>query len=163
MVEHLEEETLYCHWHPKVETTLRCYQCNTPICGKCAQRTPVGYICRECKRGRKQRYEQARVTDYVIAGILSVILGFFAGFIPIIGWFSIFVSPLAGGLIAEIIWRAVGRRYGTHLWWIVAAGIVIGGGITFLSFYLGGFFALLWFGVHLFLAIGAASARLRLQ
>ncbi|MGC9357669.1 MAG: hypothetical protein ACP5GX_07380, partial [Anaerolineae bacterium] len=121
------EEILYCKWHPKVETSLRCYQCGTPICFKCAKRTPVGYICRDCQKARKQRFERSRATDYVIAGVVSLILGWLAGAIlPRLGWFVVFLSPLAGTLIAEVVWRLIGRRYGSRLWLIVAGGIVAG-------------------------------------
>ena len=38
-------------------------------------RTPVGYICRDCHQGRKQRFEQSTLKDYIIAGAVSLILG----------------------------------------------------------------------------------------
>ncbi|MBN1486964.1 MAG: hypothetical protein JW981_04930 [Anaerolineae bacterium] len=171
-----EEEILYCHWHPEVETTLRCYQCNTPICPKCAQRTPVGYICPDCKKGRKRRFEQARNTDYIIAAVVSLLLAVPAGFIlPQLGWFTVFLSPLAGGLIAEIVWRLVGRRYSEKLWWLVAGGIGLGALPFIILFgwqslsglntgYAGGaIISLIWLIVHLVLTIGSATARLRLQ
>ncbi|MGC9467178.1 MAG: hypothetical protein ACP5HS_01175 [Anaerolineae bacterium] len=169
-----QEEILYCHWHPKTETTLRCYQCGTPICGKCAQRTPVGYICPDCKRGRKRRFEQSRPTDYALAGIVSALLGGVASILPLLGswWFVIFLSPLAGTLIAELIWRLVGRRYGHNLWWIVSVGIIVGGlpvlGMGLLQLLtvfqgnLWGIQGVLTWGLHIALAVGSAAARLRL-
>jgi len=173
MTEQLDD-TLTCHWHPKTKTTLRCYQCGTPICVKCARRTPVGYICPDCQRGRKQRFEQARGSDYVMAGIVSLILGGIASILPLLGswWFLLFLSPLAGTVIAEIVWRVVGRRYGQRLWWIVSAGIVIGAlpvlglGLLQLPSLLhgnlwGGAGLLTWI-VHVALATGSAAARLRL-
>lgn len=169
-----DDEILYCQWHPKVETTLRCYQCGTPICVKCAKRTPVGYLCPECTRGRKKRFITAKRRDYIIAGVVSLILGGIAAFIPMIGWFTMLLSPMAGGLIGEAVWRLVGRRYGEHLWWIVAAGIVVGSlplllptllnSLFYLSQgYIGGALNLLWFGIHLVLVVGSATARLRLS
>ncbi len=176
MTEFADEEVVYCQWHSKTETVLRCYQCEAPICVRCAQRTPVGYICPNCRKGRRQRFNQVRRTDYVIAAVVSLILGTIAGFLPRTGfWLAvIFISPLAGGLIAEAVWRLVGRRYGEHLWWIVAAGIVIGALIVvlppWLVLLLAGqeviallLFDLLWLGLHLALAVGAATARLRLR
>ncbi len=168
------DEILYCHWHPKTETTLRCYQCGTPICPKCARRTPVGYICPDCQKGRKQRFIQARATDYVVAAVMSVILGGVASILPLLGswWFVIFLSPLAGTLISEIVWRAVGRRYGPHLWWIVSAGIVVGAlpvllpslarSLAATQGSLFGIQGLLSWGLHIILAVGSAVARLRL-
>ncbi len=168
------DDILFCHWHPKTETTLRCYQCGTPICGKCARRTPVGYICPDCQKGHRQRFEQARTTDYVLAGVVSVILGGIASVLPMLGswWFLIFLSPLAGTLISEIVWRLVGRRFGQHLWWIVGAGIVVGAlpalGMSLLPLLVasrGGLFGLsgvLTWGLHIVLAVGSAIARLRM-
>jgi hypothetical protein len=175
MEEH-NDEVMVCHWHPQTETTLRCYQCNTPICAKCAYRTPVGYICRNCHQGRKQRFEQSTRTDYVIAGIVSVILGGIASLIPMIGswWFILFLSPLSGTLIAEVVWRLVGRRYGQYLWVAVAAGIAVGTlpilglqllrGLSSLNYGdVWGFLNIIVALVHIALAAGTAAARLRLR
>lgn len=169
-----DDEILYCQWHPKIETTLRCYQCDAPMCVKCAQHTPVGYLCPACTRGRKKRFITARSWDYIVAGGVAVILGGLAAFIPMIGWFTMLLSPMAGALIGEAVWRLVGRRYGEHLWWIVAVGIVVGSLPLFLPIllnslfnlsrgYIGGALGLLWFGIHLVLVVGSATARLRLS
>jgi len=174
MVVDPQEEIFYCRWHPKTETMLRCYQCNTPICVKCMQRTPVGYICPDCQRGRQQRYEQTHPQDYLVAGVVAVVLGGVIGFLPLVGWFTLFLSPAAGGLVGELIWRAVGRRYGSQLWLLAAGGITLGAlpyllatAPTLVAMLAAGSYqagyALLWFGVHLVFAIGAAAARLRLQ
>jgi hypothetical protein len=169
------EDILYCYRHPKVETQIRCYQCGNPICTRCMKRTPVGYICPDCAQGRKQRFEQARTADYVVAGIVSLVLGGIAGYIlPLTGWFTIFLSPLAGGLIAEVVWRLVGRRYGSALWWLVAGGIIVGTLPALALYALGAavslqqgvgwsLVGLLWPVVHGVMAVGAASARLRLR
>lgn len=170
------DETEFCHWHPQTETTLRCYQCNTPICAKCAYRTPVGYICRDCQKGRKLRFDQAMPTDYVIAAVVSVLLGGLASIIPMIGswWFILFLSPLSGTLIAEIVWRLVKHRYGQYLWVTVAAGIAISTvpvigmqllGVLSSAPYgnVWGFVNLIVAIVHIALAAGAAVARLRLR
>jgi len=172
MAEQLDDT--FCHWHPKTETSLHCYQCDTPICVKCARRTPVGYICPDCQRGRKQRFEQAKGTDYVIAGVASLILGLLASVLPLLGswWYLLFLSPLAGTGIAELVWRLVGRRYGQRLWWIVSAGIVAGalpalalGLLQLTTVFQGNLWGLsgifIWL-VHVVLACGSATARLRL-
>lgn len=169
-----EDEILTCRWHPKVETTLRCYQCETPICVRCARRTPVGYLCPDCQRGHRRRFEQARVTDYIIAAVAATVLGGVASILTILGawWFLIFLSPLAGTAVAGIVWRLVGRRYGQHLWWIVSAGIIVGAlpalALEVLPFLAGvegnlwSFTGLLSWGLHVVLAVGSAIARLRM-
>ncbi len=168
------DEVLTCYKHPKVETILRCYQCERPICVRCARRTPVGYICGDCQRGRQQRFDQSRPADYVVALVVSVFLGGVASIIPILGswWFLVFLSPLAGTVIAEVAWRAVGRRHGPHLWWLVGAGIVVGTlpimGSSLLQLLavlqgnLWGLGGLLTWGLHVALAVSTAVARLRL-
>lgn len=169
-----EDEILFCQWHPKVETVLRCYQCGTPICVKCARRTPVGYICRDCQTGRKRRFEQARSFDYVIAGITATVGGGIASILALLDawWFLLFLSPLAGAAIAEMVWRLVGRRHGHHLWWIVGAGIILGSlpvlainSLRLLALLEGNFWGitgiLIW-GMHVVIAVGSAIARLRL-
>lgn len=169
-----EDEAVYCKWHPHVETSLRCYQCDTPICAKCAQRTPVGYICPGCRKGRKRKFDRAKPADYVIAAVISLVLGGIAGVLaPLAGWFVLYLSPLAGTLTAEAVWRVVGRRYGRHLWWIVAAGLILGGLPQLLLALFGGVVSIvggmplgamgvLWPAAHIALAVGSATARLRL-
>jgi len=169
-----EDGPLFCKRHPQTETTLRCYQCGAPICHRCAQRTPVGYQCPDCRRGLKRRFEQARPLDYGIAAVVSLVLGTIAGTVlPLAGWFTMFLSPVVGTVIAEITWRLVGRHYSSHLWWIVAAGIVIGT-LPHIAFRIFGLFVtsaegqvfswigMLWPLVHIGFAVGASSARLKL-
>ena len=48
-------DVAYCYIHPDRETGLRCVQCNRPICGSCAQMTPVGQLCPECRRRAARR------------------------------------------------------------------------------------------------------------
>jgi hypothetical protein len=172
---HEEDEILFCQWHPRVETRLRCYLCETPMCVKCARRTPVGYICPECQRGRRRRFENSGPLDYAIAGAAATVLGGVASILALLGawWFLIFLSPLAGAAIAEVTWRLIGRRYGQHLWWIVGAGIIIGS-LPVLVLYSGALIALLqgnfWgiarllsWGLHVVLTVGSAIARLRMR
>src|SRR5689334_24538673 len=97
-------DTLYCANHPQTETSLRCNKCGKPICTKCAVLTPVGYRCRECVRGQQQVFETAVWYDYLVAPVAAAILGGIAGaFVTALGWFVIFIAPVAGGLIAEIV------------------------------------------------------------
>ena len=70
-------ETLYCYIHPNRETSLRCNQCNRPICASCAVRTPTGYRCKECVKGQQKIFDTAEWYDYIfgfaMAGVLSLI------------------------------------------------------------------------------------------
>jgi hypothetical protein len=176
-VEETPDEILHCKWHPKVETALRCYQCGAPICSKCARRTPIGYICPDCRKSHTKRFDTSKSYDYVIAGVVALILGAVASVIPLIpfsGWFIFIVSPLAGTIIAEAVSRLTKRRYSRHLWKVVVVAVVIGSAPMLLLYAFGGigtfmggnawgilnvFFAL----IHLPLVIGAIMLRLRLH
>ncbi len=165
-----EDEVLHCYRHPNVETTLRCYRCNNPICTKCAIRTPVGYLCPDCAHNIKQRYANATTGDYVITAVVSLVLGGLAGWLPITGWITVLLSPMAGTLIASLVNKLIKHHYGEWIWLIVALGIGLGGlpyAGTLLLPLLGGYspswFGLLWWAVHQALAISSAIAILRLE
>jgi hypothetical protein len=122
-----QTETLYCANHPQTETALRCNRCNKPICARCVVRTPVGYRCRECVRGQQQVFETALWYDYVIAVVIALplaVLG--AMFLGRLGFFVIFLGPMAGGITAEIIRAAVRRRRGRRLPLAATLAFVLG-------------------------------------
>jgi hypothetical protein len=169
---------LYCANHPTVETSLRCNRCNKPICSKCAVLTPVGYRCKECVRGQQQIFETVVWYDYLVAGALAAILGGLAGALLVnLGWFTIFLAPVAGGAIAEVVRVAVRRRRGRNLYLVAAGAYVVGclplfavGLIVILSGLLGGggggaglggLFRLLWPAIYTALAVGTFYTRLR--
>jgi hypothetical protein len=171
-------ETLYCANHPQVATALRCNRCGKPVCTRCIVRTPVGYRCRECVRGQQQIFETVVWYDYIVAVVLAAVLGGLAGALLLnLGWFVIFLSPVAGGLIAEIVRAAVRRRRGRYLFAAATVAYVVGclplflpGLLFLLSGLLGGdlgraglagLFALLWPLVYVVIAAGTFFARLR--
>ena len=171
-----DTDTLYCANHPNTATSLRCNRCNKPICTKCAVLTPVGYRCRECVRGQQQVFETVVWYDYIVAGVLAAVLGGLAGALLVnLGWFTIFLAPVAGGVIAEIVRVAVRRRRGRYLF-MVAAGAFVAGClplfvVSLLSLLLiggrgggaglFGLLGLLWPAVYTALATGTFYARLR--
>lgn len=127
-------DTLYCYVHPNRETSLRCNNCNRPICAACAVRTPIGYRCKECVKGQQQVFNTAEWYDYVIgfvvAGFLSGIASFLVtliGGFGIFGWLIIAAgAPTAGGLIAEAVRAATRKRRSRNLFLTVAVGVVLG-------------------------------------
>jgi hypothetical protein len=129
--------TLYCANHPDTETLLRCNRCGKPICLKCAVLTDVGYRCKECIRGVQSSYFNAIPTDnlvgfgvaLVVTAIASPVAGFvFARFA--FGFFGIIIAFMlgsgAGGVLAQIIRSAVGRRRGRYLRHFALGGIILG-------------------------------------
>jgi hypothetical protein len=122
-----ETTTIYCANHPNVETSLRCNRCNKPICVKCAVSTPTGYRCKECIRGLQKVYETAIWYDYVFAVIISGVLSYIGSqILPSLGFFSLFLSPVAGVIIAEAVRLAVRKRRSRGLFLAAAGAAAIG-------------------------------------
>jgi hypothetical protein len=125
----MTEPTMVCANHPHRETTLRCNRCEKPICSQCAVLTPVGYRCKECVRGQQKGFETARRIDYPIAGLISAVtLGVAMYLLGFLSWWGIFIAPVVGGGVADIVHRAVGRRRSRYL----PLAAVIGGAIGIL-------------------------------
>jgi MFS family permease len=122
------EETLYCVNHPKTETRLRCNRCGNPICPKCVVQTPVGFRCKQCVKGQQAVFYSATSLDYLIAVIIGLVASTIAAFIiSAVGiFFTLFLAPVAGGVIAEVVRWATGRRRGRWVWLVVSACIVVG-------------------------------------
>lgn len=161
---------LYCYVHPDRETSLRCNRCERPICVQCAVRTPTGYRCRECVRGQQKIFNTAEWYDYIIGFsltailslIASVILFVISGFIGFFMWFISFaVAGAAGVFIANLTQAALRKRRSKQLFWLVAAGVVVGAlpVILFLVF-TGNFFSIVWQAIYLFTAAPTVYARL---
>src|SRR5690349_7239594 len=72
------DEVMYCATHPKVETTLRCGKCGTPICPKCMVMTPVGARCRTCANVRPMAMYEVKpelLLRGLLAGVVSALIG----------------------------------------------------------------------------------------
>jgi hypothetical protein len=129
-----ETTTLYCYVHPNRETSLRCNNCDRPICAACAVRTPTGYRCRECVRGQQKVFETSEWYDYILgfitAGILSAMAAFLVtliGGIGFFGWFLIAAgAPTAAVAIAEAVRYTTRRHRSRSLFITVAVGVVLG-------------------------------------
>ena len=127
-------ETLYCYVHPNRATSLRCNNCNRPICAQCAVHTPTGYRCRECVKGQQKVFNTSEWYDYVsgfiVAALLSAVAAFLVtliGGIGFLGWFLIAAgAPTAAVIIAEGV-RTITRRHRSRSLFItVVAGVVLG-------------------------------------
>jgi small-conductance mechanosensitive channel len=129
-----ESTTLYCYVHPNRETSLRCNNCDRPICASCAVRTPTGYRCKECVRERQKTFDTSEWYDYIlgfiVAGALSAVATFLVsliGGIGFFGWIIIFAgAPTAAVIIAEGVRLVTRRRRSRSLFITIAAGVVLG-------------------------------------
>mgnify|MGYP003482058243 CR=1 FL=1 len=162
--------TLHCYVHPTRETSLRCKRCDKPICASCAQRTPTGYLCKDCVRSHQKTFDTALWYDYlsgfgitfVMSLITSVLLGFIATFV---GFFMFFIAVgIAGGagvFIANITLRAINKRRSRALFLVCAAGVVLGGVPVALGLLLtGNMFALISIGIYLVIATPTVYTRI---
>lgn len=169
------DEKLFCYRHPDRETSLRCYNCDNPICSQCAIKTPVGYSCPVCIRQKEDVFYNARPADYLIAPLAALPLSLLAGFLVLRfsgGFFIIlimfFVGGLIGGFIGRIAKRTVGNRRGRYLPHLVAGVVVLGVLLPALPVLVaiifgnpGALFVLLGPGIYLFTATGAAYYQMK--
>lgn len=134
----LSPTVTYCANHPEVETSLRCNRCEKPICSKCAVRTPTGYRCRECVQGQQKTFDTAEWYDYPLAFLLAAILSFLGSrLVSFLGFFTLFLAPIAGGIIAETVRLVVRRRRSRSLFKISAVAAALGGFSPALIYLLG--------------------------
>jgi hypothetical protein len=160
---------LYCANHPNVETGLRCNNCGKPICPKCAVLTPTGYRCKECVRNQQKVFDTAAWYDPLIAFLIAGVLSFLGSLLAnILGFFVLFVAPIAGVIIAEAIRFAVQRRRSTRLFQAAAAGAALGSlplltmaVFRIAAFGLGSILGLVWLGYYAFTVTTTVFYRLR--
>ena len=164
-----EINVTYCENHPNIESTLRCNRCNKPICAKCAVLTETGYRCRECVRSQQKNFDTATWIDYILAVGIALILTYIGSLIVSrIGFFTIFVAPIAGMIIAEAIRFAIRRRRSKRLFQATAVATAVGGilpvlSVLFLtgfSINLGGLFYCIWPVVYTVLVTSTVYYRL---
>lgn len=161
--------TLYCYVHPNRETSLRCNNCDRPICASCAVRMPTGYRCRECVKGHQQVFNTAEWYDYIIGFVTAAFLSGIASFlvtliggIGFLGWFLIAAgAPTAAALIAEAVRYVLRKRRARRLFITVAAGVVVGAVPTILIMALTyQFFGILFQVIYLAIATPVVYTRL---
>ena len=160
---------VYCANHPTVETTLRCSRCEKPICPKCAVLTPTGYKCKDCVRSQQKVFDNAEWYDYPIACAIAGGIAFLGSLlVSILGFFMIFVAPLVGGGIGEIVRIAVRRRRSKLLSQLtviaaVLGSIIIPAGILLQLILFPGsanLLRLVWYGVYTVLAASSLTYRM---
>ncbi len=163
-----ETTTLVCYNHPNRETMLRCNRCNRPICTECAVLTPTGYRCKECVRGQLKVFDTAQWFDYPLAFIVAAVLSFIGGRISsYLGFFTIFIAPVAGVIVAEAVRWVIHRRRSRLLFQIATAGALVGalpilliGLLPLLMGNVAGLLSLLWPGIYTFLVVSTTYYRL---
>lgn len=175
MTQEITPPSLVCVNHPNRPTSLRCNRCSDPICPECAVLTPTGYRCRKCVRGQQKVYTTARWWDYPLAFGVAALLGFAGSYLAsLLGFFTLFVAPIAGVIIAEAVRWVVRKHRGRALFQVATAGAIAGSApmlllhlAPLLAMLLGGrggsflgLLPLLWQGLYVFLAASTVYYRL---
>jgi hypothetical protein len=125
---------MQCARHPKVETALSCTRCSTPICPDCSVSGAVGMLCPSCASNKDNPLYKVRPERFLLAVLLGLAAGVVVGMMlqMVSGlWFIyllVFIGPIIGGAVGEVILRATGRKRGQKLE-ILAGVSVIGGAI----------------------------------
>ncbi len=122
---------MQCYRHPKIETAVSCGKCDRPICPRCMVSGPVGMRCPDCASLRSSalyKIHPARLALALLAGLVTGIVGGFL--MTAIGFLVFFIGPLYGGLVAESVLRASGRKRGLILEVIGVGSIVLGALLT---------------------------------
>jgi drug/metabolite transporter (DMT)-like permease len=131
--------------------------------------TETGYRCKECVRSQQKTFDTATSIDYLLAVGIAGILAFIGSLIVSrIGFFTIFLAPVAGIVIAEAVRRAIRRRRSKRLFQATAAATAIGGllpllsvlAFTGLSVGIGGLFFIIWPIVYTVLVTSTVYYRL---
>lgn len=130
--ETFDEEATFCAVHPDRETGLRCNLCGRYMCSQCAVSTPIGYRCRECVRKVDDKFFSGTNTDYLIAAVVPLVVttalvfvGNAIGLIHI--WLvGFFLGVAYGGLLSQLMLKALNKRRGRYTGIAGAAGVIAG-------------------------------------
>jgi hypothetical protein len=122
-----DDDQLFCYRHPDRETRISCGRCERPICTRCAMQGPVGFRCKTCGTLANDPLSTIRPAQGLLGLAIAFGLGLVTAYIAgRIGFFSIIVSFIAGGFVAEAVTRVIGWKRGTTILLIVLGGIIAG-------------------------------------
>lgn len=100
-----------CAFHPDVETSLRCAECERYICPKDMVTTPVGYKCRECATPAAGQLRGATARQFALACAAGLGSGILGGLVLGQIHFGSFLLALVFGML---VGEATRRGSGGH-------------------------------------------------
>jgi hypothetical protein len=78
-------------------------------------------------RGQQKIFDTAQSTDFIFAGGISLVLSFVGSLVAgVMGFFTIFLAPIAGVIIAEAVRWAIHRRRSKLLFQTAAGAAALG-------------------------------------
>ena len=124
-----------CAFHPGVETSVRCVECERPICPRDFVSTPVGYKCRECARPLPSARRTVKPRQFALAIVVSLAVGVGGAFaLAALGLFFWLGALLLGIITAEAARRASGGHRTAAIAASAGAGVLIGTFVAGLGF-----------------------------
>ena len=76
---------------------------------------------------QQKKLNTALSLDYVFEHVIAVVLSFIGSYIvQFLGFFTIFLAPIAGGIIAEGVKLVIRNRRSKTLFYITAGAVVLG-------------------------------------
>ena len=122
-----------CAFHPGVKTSVRCAECERPICPKDFVTTPVGYKCRECARQLPSARRTVKPGQLLRSGLAAGAVGVGLPMIAsVLGLYFWLLSLLFGVLTAEAARRASGGHRDGTIAAVAGVSVLVG---TFLAGY----------------------------
>lgn len=162
---------MQCARHPKVETGLACGRCGTPICPHCAVAGAVGMLCPNCASNKTAHIYQVKPQRFALAIVAGLIAGTLVGYLlqylsGIFLYFLLFVGPMIGGAVGEIILRATDRKRGLKIEIVAGASVVMGAILSLLIsgewlFLLASPYSLILYVIAVGLTAAAAVGKIR--
>ncbi|HEU4868304.1 MAG TPA: hypothetical protein VFV09_11310 [Actinomycetota bacterium] len=106
-----EDVDLVCARHPRSSTLIRCCNCDTPICVKCMNETPVGMKCPDCARVEFRKSGGRRQYAAGAVGLLTAaVIGY--GVFSAFGRVSFLVAIALGAATGFVVRKVGARRRG---------------------------------------------------
>ncbi len=123
-----------CTFHPNVETSVRCVECDRPICPKDFVETPVGYKCKECARQLPSARLAIRPKQLALAVLAAAVVGIGGSFLAsAVGYVDWPIAVLLGIGAGEAARRASGGHRGAAVATAAGSSVLIGAALAGLS------------------------------
>lgn len=120
-----------CTFHRSVETSVRCVECERPICPKDFVPTPVGYKCPDCARPLPSARRTVKPRQLLLAALAAVGVGVVGGLVlGLLGLYSWLLTLALGVLAGEMARRASGGHRQRSVALVAGAGMFAGAALV---------------------------------